>query len=196
LHWEKQAMKTSKEESDLLFRRLLTISAIAGGAMSLVVLGLWALNSLISLWTVAVDATLWAMIVWGLLDLRKRSGNQMPFARAFTYGFQISFFAALFVALTYFMVLRFLAPGFLDQYLDWVGETMRSVITNMSEADRAGLEADLQLTRESTTIMTFTFSKLVNYSLFGGLFSLLAAALLRSRKKRPMMPPRETETEN
>jgi hypothetical protein len=62
---------------------------------------------------------------------------------------------------------------------------MRSVITNMSEADRAGLEADLQLTRESTTIMTFTFSKLVNYSLFGGLFSLLAAALLRSRKKTP-----------
>ena len=183
---------------DSLLRRLLTISALAGAAMSLVVLILWYSGNLISMWTLCSDIVLWGCIVWGILELKKISGGEMRFGRAFTYGLQISFLASLFVAVTYYIIIRFLHPTFLQDYYEWTEKLMYSLVSPDLPAEdikelNSRIEAELALTRATTTVMSFTLGKLINYSLFGGLFSLVAAAILRHRKT---IPPHTESQEN
>lgn len=177
-----------------LVKDLLSTAAMAGISMSAVVLMLHFTGNLISLWTISTDIILWGFIVWGILKLRKSAGGEMHFSRAFTYGLQLSFFSSLFVAVTYFMLLRFLAPSFLEQYFDWTEKLIYSFTTDLPadqvEKTRSQIASDIALSRESTTIISFTMGKVINFTLFGGLFSLVAGAILRHRR---VIPRRETE---
>lgn len=178
-----------------LVKDLLTNAAIAGICMSAVVLILFFTGKLISIWTISTDVILWGLIVWGIMKMRKSSGGEMRFSRAFTYGLQLSFFSSLFVAVTYYMVLRFLDPSFLENYFTWTEKFMYSIIPTDLPADqleklRNQVQSDITLTRESTTIMSYTMGKVINFTLFGGLFSLLAGVILRHR---PIPPARTTE---
>lgn len=124
-------------------------------------------------------------IVLGMKEARDvEGGGFIKYKAALLQGVKISAYAAILYAAYYFVFLEFIDPDFLMKSLDFAEEKMYELAESgfMSEDM---IEEAMEKSRERTTTMLTVSSGLLYQIFWGGIASLIIAAIMKKNNPNP-----------